>query len=234
MPALPYQPAPLVAEVKMTYRQGTNLMSNIYHVAKVDEWTQGDLVTLVEVFFDWEGSDAHLDRAATIELVYITAAALHAADGAYNARAIDPAIGGLQPGEALPLNNTIALTAITGTRGRGTQGRSFWIGLSELNVDLNVVGNATVDNLLDDMNNLLTQVNAVTGYSMVVLHRYKDGVRLAEATNDAIVVWGVRDTTIDTQKNRLPNHTRASKRTLESLCAEVIKRGGSCSVTPIP
>lgn len=227
----PYQPAPLVAEVKMTYRQGTNLMSNIYHVANTVEWSQADLVTLCEAFFDWENGSAKNDRVTSIELTYITAAALVSADAPYNARAIDPAVGGVQPGQALPLNVTLAITAITGTRGRGRQGRTFWIGLGEGNVDENVVTNTSLDNILDDMQDLLTAINAVAGWSLVVLHRYRDGVKLAEATFDAIVVFGVRDTTVDTQKNRLPNHRRASPRSLADLCAEVVRRGGTCSVT---
>jgi hypothetical protein len=231
MPALPYQPVPFVAEIKMTYRQGTNLMSNVYHVANSSEWTQADLVDLCNEFYDWENVDAKGDRSIEIELVYITAAALVAPDAPYNARAIDPAVGGMQPFDAAPLNVTIAITAITGTRGRGTQGRTFYIGLAEQNVSQNVVTNTTLDNIMDDYAALLARINGHGGWSLVVVHRFKNKVRLAEGTFSPIVTFGVRDTTVDTQKNRLPNHRRASSRSLEDLCAEVIRRGGSCSVT---
>lgn len=231
MPAEPYQPAPLVAEVKMTYRQGTNLMSNIFHVTKDVEWTGADLDALAEVFYDWENSDAKNDRSDSIELTHITAAALVSEDAPYRARAIDPAVGGILLGQALPLNVTLAVTAVTGSRGRGRQGRTFWIGLAESQVDENVVTNTSQDNIVDDMNALMTAVNAVAGQELSVLHRFKDGVKLASATSSPIVTYTVRDTTVDTQKNRLPNHRRASPRSLEDLCAEVVRRGGTCSVT---
>lgn len=224
-----YQPAPLVAEVKMTYRQGTNLMSNIYHVAKDVEWSGADLDALLEVFYDWENLDAKNDRGTSIELVHMTAAALVSETAPYRARAIDPAVGGIQPGQALPLNVTLAVAGVTGARGRGRQGRTFWIGLTEGQVDENVVTNTSQDNIVDDMNALLTAVNAVAGQQLVVLHRYLGGIKLVEATFSPIIVYTIRDTTVDTQKNRLPNHRRASQRSLADLCAEVIRRGGSCT-----
>lgn len=234
MAALPYQPAPDIAEVKMTYRQGTNLMSNIFHVHSATGWDTVSLVALADAFYDWENATGKNQRANSVELTYITAADLSAPDGAYSARAIDPAVGGIMLSQALPLNNTLAVTAVTGTRGRGSQGRTFWIGLSENQVDENTVNAVNLGFILENMNDLLTAINAVTGWTLVILHRYAAGVRLAEATSSPIVVYAVRDTTVDTQSNRLPNHTRASRRSLESLCEEVIRRGGSCSVLPAP
>lgn len=230
MAILPYQPAENVAEIKMTYRQGTNLMSNIYHVHNDVAWDAASLLTLQELFRDWEGDEGHLYRALSVELTYITVADLTAEDAGYSAMAVDPSIGGLLASQALPLNNSMAVTAVTGKRGRGSQGRTFWIGLTEAGVDENVVNNATVAFILGAMNGLKADVNAIAGWQLVVLHRYEDGVRLADATWTDVVTYAIRDTTVDTQKNRLPNHTRASKRTLESLCDEVIRRGGTCTV----
>src|SRR5215203_288643 len=213
----------------MTYRQGTNLMSNIYHVAKDTEWSGLELEALAEVFYDWENLDAKNDRSASIELTHITAAALLSETAPYRARAVDPAVGGVLLSQALPLNVTLAVTAVTGSRGRGRQGRTFWIGLSETQVDENVITNTSQDNIVDDMNALKTAVEAVAGQELVVLHRYAAGELLPEATYSPIITYAVRDTTVDTQKNRLPNHRRASQRSLESLCDEVIKRGGTCT-----
>jgi hypothetical protein len=225
-----YQPVPNTAEVKMTYRQGTNLMSNTYHVLKSSAWTQEELVSLSDVFYDWENLDGKGERSTSIELTHITAADLTSQDAPYMARAIDPAVGGIQASQALPLNVTLAIAAVTGTRGRGRQGRIFHIGLCEDQVDENVVTNTSQDNIVDDLNSLLTAVNAVAGQTMVVVHRYRDGVKLATATTTPIEVWAIRDTTVDTQKVRLPNHRRASARTLEDLCAEVVRRGGTCTI----
>lgn len=224
-----YQPAPLVAEVKMTYRQGTNLMSNIFHVAKDTEWTGPDLDALGEVFYDWENVDGKGERSTSVELTHITLAALVSQTAPYRARAIDPAVGGILVSQALPLNVTLAIAAVTGSRGRGRQGRTFWIGLGESQVDENVVTNTTQDNIVDNMNSLLAAVNAVAGQQLVVLHRYFEGELLPTATFSPVVTYAIRDTTVDTQKNRLPNHRRASQRSLESLCAEVVKRGGTCT-----
>lgn len=224
-----YQPVPNVAEVLMRYRQGTNLMSNVYHVHKDSVWTKEQLDDLATLFYDWENLEGKQERSASVELTTIIAADLSAPDAPYASRAIDPAVGGLNPGQALPLNVTVAVAAVTGTRGRGRQGRVFWIGLSENQVDENVVTNTTKTNIEDDLNALLTDVNAVTGQQLVVVHRYFLGAKLATGTFTPIQTFTMRDTTVDTQKNRLPNHSRASKRSLESLCAEVIARGGTCT-----
>ncbi len=71
-----YQPVPLVAEIKMTYRQGTNLMSNTYHVSKGTEWTGPELDLLATQFYDWENLEGKAERSFSVELVHITAAAL--------------------------------------------------------------------------------------------------------------------------------------------------------------
>ncbi len=223
-----YQPVPNVAELKATYRQGTNLMSNTFHVHNDVPWTVASLNQLATLYYDWENLEGKAERSLSIELTHITVADLSAIDAPYVAKAIDPAVGGINVGQALPLNVTLAVAAVTGTRGRGRQGRVFWIGLAENQVDENVVTNTTQDNIVDDLNALLADINAVAGWDLVVVHRWVSGIRLAIGTFSAVVVYAIRDTTVDSQRNRLPNHRRASKRTLESLCAEVNARGGTC------
>jgi len=207
MPSV-YQPVPNVAQVKMTYRQGTELMSNSYYVERDTPWSVEDLVTLSDIFYNWENTDGKSERSLSIELTHMTMADLTADDAAYSARAIDPAVGGTNIGQALPLNCTLAVAAVTGQRGRGRQGRTFWIGLTENQVDENVVTNVIKTNIVDNLNSLLEAVNDVAGQQLVVVHRYVDGVKLATGTTTPIITWTVRDTTIDTQKLRLPNHRR--------------------------
>jgi hypothetical protein len=206
-------------------------MSNTYHVSKGTEWTGPELDLLATQFYDWENLEGKAERSFSVELVHITAAALVSQTAPYRARAIDPAVGGINNGQALPLNVTLAVAAVTGQRGRGRQGRNFWIGLTENMVDENIVTNTSQDNIVDDLNALLASVNGVGTQKLVVVHRYLGGIKLTTGTFSEIVTWAVRDTTIDSQRVRLPNHRRASKRTLANLCAEVIARGGTCSVT---
>lgn len=212
MATLPYQPVPLVAEVKATYRQGTNLMSNVFHVAKDTEWSGADLDQLLQIYYDWDNLEGKQERAASIELTHLTGAALVSQDAPYRARSVDPAVGGIHASQALPINCTLAVTAVTGTRGRGRQGRCFWIGLAEDMVDENVVTNTSKTNIVDDMNALLTAFNTPLGWEMCIVHRFRAGERLAEGTFTPIQVFTVRDTTIDTQDLRLPGHRRHKKK----------------------
>lgn len=206
-----YQPARGVAEIRMKYLLDFETAENVYHVehGSLDPWPLADLEDLASTFEAWETSDASVVRTASASLIEVVVTDLTSLTTQRVTRAVSPVITGAIGGDSLPNNATIAIKADINNRGRGKSGRVFWVGLAESQVTANHINTAAGDAIVLALNNLRADVLALDpAYHMVVVHRVIDGVRPAEADWSAIASFSLTDQTIDSQKNRLPNHKR--------------------------
>lgn len=206
-----YQPVRGVAEVRMRYLLDTENAENIYHVdhGSLDPWPLADLEDLASTFENWEDTTAQPVRTSAASLIEIIVTDLTSLTTQRVTRAVSPALVGAVGGDSLPNNATIAIKADINNRGRGKSGRVFWVGLSESQVTANHINTAAGDGLVAALTGLRAAVLALdAAYHMVIVHRVINGVRPAEADWSAIASFSLTDTTIDSQKNRLPNHRR--------------------------
>lgn len=206
-----YQPALGVAEIRMKYLLDFEAAENVYHVehGSLDPWPLADLEDLASTFEAWETSDASVVRTVSASLIEVVVTDLTSLTTQRVTRAVSPVITGAVGGDSLPNNATIAIKADINNRGRGKSGRVFWVGLAESQVTANHINTVAGDAIVLALNNLRADVLALDpAYHMVVVHRVVDGVRPAQADWSAIASFSLTDQTVDSQKNRLPNHKR--------------------------
>lgn len=212
---LPYQPARGVAEVRMRYLLDFENTENVYHVehGSLDPWPLADMEDLASTFEAWESTDGSTVRSVSAHLIEVVVTDLTSLTTQKVTRPTSPVITGAIGGDSLPNNATIAIKADINNRGRGKSGRVFWIGLAESQVTGNAINTAARDAIVLALNNLRADVLALDpAYHMVVVHRKENNIRPAEASWSAIASFSTTDSTIDSQKNRLPNHKRRRRR----------------------
>jgi hypothetical protein len=109
---------------------------------------------------------------------------------------------------------TCAIKHNTGVRGRGRQGRSFWIGMTETMYTANTIETVTVTAITAAMLALMNDVISLDpDYKLVVTHRQVDGVPLTVGTTSEILSFDIADAILDSQRTRLPGHKRNRRRT---------------------
>lgn len=203
-----YRPIINCVELKEVFEMNGQMMQNTYYAQGDSAVTLGDLQALADKVIDWESPDALLDRSITCKLVQVIATDLTSLD---SGRVVVtdglPALGA-RLSEHLPHNVTLAIKGSTGQRGRGRSARTFWVGLCEDQIVGNNASPQTIVDLEDNMAALLAGINSVPGYLMSVAHRWRDNIKLDIGTTSPILSWGVTDTIVDSQKNRLPGHKK--------------------------
>lgn len=198
-----------VVQVVMEYTGGGATMSNVYHVHKATPWTEANLLSLETAFLGWETDTGSDNRAQDVALTRIKLTDLTSLASPMRDTILGVPIPGKQLSGMLPANSTIAFKGSIGERGRGRAGRQFWIGLAEdmcagCSIDTDAGGDITAN-----LEQLRTEIAALPlGALLGIIHTVVSGAPISPATFSAIVAWVLTDRTLDSQKNRLPNHKR--------------------------
>src|SRR5215475_4338565 len=122
------QVVPAVARFEMRYKTSDTTMENVYYVrTSATTWDEGDLDAVEAALVSWETTDASPLRNDAVSLYEVVATDLTSLFGIRKSYDVSPVITG-DLANPLPTNVTVALKADIGRRGRGTAGRSFWIG----------------------------------------------------------------------------------------------------------
>jgi hypothetical protein len=210
------QPVLGVVEVREQFLYSGERVENVYHVAhsSIDPWNLVDMEDLASAFADWEDATASTHRPTSVQAVNIVVSDLTSLNALRLNRPLTPVINGALLQDSLPNNATIAVKLDTHDRGRGRNGRIFWIGLGEGQVAENELLPAARDDILSSMEALRTAIQTLNAaYHLVVVHRVIHGVRPAQADYSQVYSFSMADLVIDSQKNRLPFHRRHKKRT---------------------
>lgn len=208
-----YQPAPNVAEVRMQMDLNDQLVENTFHVHNSAAWTPTTLQALADTFSSWWSTTAKPLIGTPCKLMNIRVTDLTSLDTPI----VDASLGAgvVATGAAsLPANDTLAVKAEVNKRGRGRSGRIFWPAIPSDQVVGSEANGAYVTLVLAALNTLRDLVAGTSGQYLVTLHRILDGVKLAVATWDIIARYQAKDNHMDSQRNRLPFHRKASKRHL--------------------
>jgi len=204
------QVVPAVARFEMRYRSSDTTMENVFYVrtsaSTWDEATLDDVETAMRL---WETSTASSFRSDGVGLYEIVATDLTSLFGIRKSYDISPVVTGALA-NPLPNNVTVALKADIGRRGRGTAGRSFWIGLSEgQTVGPDQIAPIAANNLISSMDSLLADVAGVVPVEgMCIPHFVVDHVRPPSVLADIIVKYTLSDFYLDSQRDRLPGHKK--------------------------
>jgi hypothetical protein len=200
--------------VEVKFRNATTNAENIFHVRTDAAPVPADLESARGVFQAWLLSDwapIANENWAAVELVITD---LSSITGQRRSYPISPIISGLVAGDALPANATLAIKADTGTRGRGKNGRSFFVGISESSAEGDTVSAAFASNIVTAFEALRTSVEAVAAFTgLAIPHLVVAGVRPPLATSSIVLHYVLADVTIDSQRDRLPGHKKHKRRT---------------------
>lgn len=204
--------SPNVVQVVMQYSSGNDLMENVYYVHKASAWTAPQINDLLTVFSTWESTIASDERSAEVSLVRMVGTDITSLTGARVDLPLVAPIQGQDASGVLPANATFAVKANIGERGKGRNGRKFWIGLSESMVLENAVDETRAGDIQQDLNDLITAVAAgPPAATLGVIHTKQGGDPIEPATFSAILSFAYTDLTIDSQRDRLPGHKRHKK-----------------------
>jgi hypothetical protein len=208
-----YIPTPNVAQVVQYFSSGVSNAANVYHVLKeAGAWTIAELNAMLDVFEAWENLTAAPSRAIETACTGFKITDLTSLSGGSIFRGVSIVGGDAHP--ASPANTTFAIKLGTGKRGRGTNGRVFWYGLTEDSVDYYSMTSVAADSLLAIVTALIADVTAVTGFLLTVPHSVVAGVKINPRTNDPVLNASYTDLFLDSQKDRLPGHKRQRRHTV--------------------
>lgn len=204
------QEVPFVARWELKYRTPDDIVENVYYVRTSDtDWTEALMDDVEAVFSAWEDTDASLLRNDGVALYSIIATDLTSLAGIRKAYSIEPTIPGTLP-DGLPANATIAVKADIGRRGRGTSGRTFWVGMAaEQLASMDQLDNTAAASIVNALEELRTNIAAVSGIDgLCVPHFVVGAVRPATVDSDQVVRYSLSDFFMDSQRNRLPFHKK--------------------------
>lgn len=204
---MPFIPAVNTARVTMTYSQFGQRMENVFYVQSPGAWTEASLISLVDVFEDWNSTSVIALQSLTVTLIAISARDLTVQEGPTSERGVTVDNQGVIASAAMPGNVTLAIKFNTGLAGRSRRGRKFVIGLTDAACDGNQVLPGTRDNWLAAYDALLTAISAA-GFELVVASFYKgtdvDGDPVPRVTALLTPVTGfTADENLDSQRRRL-------------------------------
>jgi hypothetical protein len=212
---LPHQDVPNTVRVEVAYAYDNNNMENVWHVRTSDVPTDADLVSILANMQTWLETDWAPLASPQVSALSITATSLHDLTGPRMTVGINPAIVGTSDSAALPANVTIAIKANIGTRGRGKSGRTFWVGLGEsqvVNNELLPTPAAAIVAALNQLNALMADIGEFLE-GLVIPHFVVGGVRPPSVGTSAVIGYSMANFVTDSQRDRLPGHKRARRRT---------------------
>lgn len=207
-----YIPAPGVVQVVQFFSGADGVTgANVWHVHSSIPWTVPLLDDLIDVFVAVENSDLTNLRSSDMTTTGYRATDLTSLSGASVFRGTDIHNAGVAAG--VPVNSSFAIKLDTGLRGRGRNGRTFWIGIKEGDVDVGKVHSDYADGIVNAIGALKDAINAVSDWQMCVLHKVRDGAPLNPYEQDPVQRVAYTDLFLDSQKLRLPMHKKRKLRT---------------------
>jgi hypothetical protein len=199
---MPFQPCPDIASFRLQIKNNGQLCENVFHVQRDTGWTETDLGDTCAAILDWTETKLFL-WPDTVVIQRVVARDLTTEDGI--GLEVSPGIAdtGTLDSPELPNNVALAVKWTTGLVGRSRRGRTYHMGLTEIQVTGNTVDPSAVAALLDMYLDLKTAIESVSGNVMVVLSRWSHNVLRDEGIGTPILNVSV-DNTIDSQRRRLP------------------------------
>lgn len=208
------QVVPNVARFECKYKTGDNVVMNVYYVKTSDlTWSEASLDDVEAAIVDWETTTAVPLRNDQVALFEIIATDLTSLAGIRKAYGVSPAVPGALA-DPIPMNATLAIKADIGRRGRGTAGRTYWIGLAQGQLTVpDQIAPVASGQLVAAMNTLRDAIAAITPVEgMCVPHFVVGGEHPPIVSADIIVRYLLSDFYIDSQRDRLPNHKKHLKK----------------------
>jgi hypothetical protein len=198
-----FQPATKIIEVRMQFLQLTSFAENIYHVRSEGVVGSGMLEDLAAEFYNWWNSDVKAFVSEDVTLQSIKLRDLTSEFAAFYERSAGLPLDGTLASPVLPFNVTPCVSWGTGLTGRSARGRTYHVGLSEVQALGGLLTDSAHDALLGAYAGLVDRIiDMGQDLNLCVLQRVEDGVPLADAIGRDIITTAI-DLALDSQRRRL-------------------------------
>lgn len=201
-----FVPSPDTVQAELVFSYDGQVVQNVLHYLPSVPLTDDLMLELADELIVWFGT--HLDTAVSEELVMtevrVTDLTTQFSNGFEVTQGL-PLAGELTGSlhEPLPANVALSITKQTFFRGRSRRGRIYHCGLTTGQVDFNVVGPNSTNNILTAWTNAVTLTTTGATWTMQVLSRWEDGVERSQALLTPVEFLST-DSIIDSQRRRLP------------------------------
>lgn len=200
-------------KAEMRYLVNGQNAENVYWAKASGTIDEALLDSLAALLIAWEDTEASAQRSADCDLVEIILTDMSSLAGVRKVYGVSPPQSGAVTGDAMPNNVTLAVKENIGQRGRGINGRKFWIGLAESQCAGDVVDGTVVTAIVGIMNNLRDSVAGLTGFEgLCIPHFVVNKVPQNPADTDVITGFSVANNVIDSMRDRLPFHKRHKRK----------------------
>lgn len=196
-------------QIEIRFSMGGNNAQNTLHALCTTAPGLNDLEDLAAVVDAWVVTEWAPLASSSWGAYEIVMTSLDSLSGPRASFPIAPPQQGTLAIEPEPANVTLAVKADTGIRGRGKNGRVFWIGLNKDQVTGNQIEALVSASIVTALNNLNNDIAALANFDgLCVPHRVVNGVEPNPATSALVQRFLVTDLSLDSQKNRLPFHKK--------------------------
>jgi len=199
-------PAPDTARVRMIYSQDAQTVMNVFYFTKSGGWDSGSLHDLADVV-----SAAWTTHMKVLQSNGLTLETIEATDVSVDAGAqytLSVGASGTHTAPALPNNVTWAIKFTSGLTGRSNRGRMYFLGLVEDQVDSNTVTIAASSGILTGIEGFFAEIQADEDAFHVIVSYCNAGAWRTTAVTNEVSGYSYFDTTVDSQRRRLPGRGR--------------------------
>ena len=201
---MPFQPAPGIIEVALRFTSQGQRAVNVFHVGPNFGEQTVDIPTVSVIFSQWYQQYLRPIQHETTVLNEFVLTDLSVEAGQQLTLPMGENNTGNLIGIAAPNNVTIAVSLRTGLRGRSYRGRVYHVGLAQSQIQGNFLTPAAAASIREAYDTLVTQMSDGEGGDLVVLSRQLNNATRATAIGTPILSATLTDTTIDSQRRRLP------------------------------
>lgn len=198
-----FVPAEDVLRVAVQYisSRGENAV-NVFHFKNLDTGpTSVTVPVLFDILDDWFAEDWADAVSNTWQTDFYSAVDLSVPEGAVYTR-VSTATG-LVSADALPAQNTVAMSWRTGFSGRSRRGRTYHVGLPETLVENSTLTSAGSATLLNSYNGLLTRLNP-GDWKLVIASFVSNRAPRAAALVSQVNAVILTDVIVDSMDKRKP------------------------------
>lgn len=207
---MPFVPVPNTIAVDVLYLLDSQRVENTLYFERSDGWDLASITAFLADLQAWISSELMPALSASIQFIELAARLLDTASSIGLVNTVSPPVSGGQPGDSVSNNVTYTVSFRTGLTGRSFRGRNYVPGLSVATIGQNTIAGGTRTALLAFYDGLRS-LGGDNGISWVVVSRFsgvdpvtKKPIPRTTGVTTVITSVGTFDTTVDSQRRRLP------------------------------
>lgn len=207
---MPFVPVPNTIAVDVIYLLDSQRVENTLYFERSDGWDLASITAFLTDLEAWISSELMPLLSASIQFIELAARLLDTASSIGLVNTVSPPVSGGQPGDSVSNNVTYTVSFRTGLTGRSFRGRNYVPGLSVSTVGGNTIAGGTRTGLLAFYDGLRS-LGGDNGIAWVVVSRFsgvdpvtKLPIPRTTGVTTVITSVGTFDTTVDSQRRRLP------------------------------